>query len=56
MTEGVHVNDGDPICVLSAMKMETVVSAPVSGRIERIAVNANDSLVAGDLIAHIVKD
>ncbi|KAI8050896.1 pyruvate carboxylase [Syncephalis plumigaleata] len=54
--EGVHVNDGDPICVLSAMKMETVVSAPVSGRVERIVVAANDSLVAGDLIAHIVKD
>ncbi|KAI9597804.1 pyruvate carboxylase [Syncephalis fuscata] len=54
--EGVHVNDGDPICVLSAMKMETVVSAPVSGRVERILVAANDSLVAGDLIAHIVKD
>ncbi|RKP04485.1 carboxylase domain-containing protein [Thamnocephalis sphaerospora] len=54
--EGTHVNDGDPICVLSAMKMETIVSAPISGRVSKIAVEANDSLAAGDLIVRISKD
>lgn len=54
--EGAHVNDGDPLCILSAMKMETVVSAPVTGKIGRIAISVNDSLTAGDLICLIVKE
>src|SRR5690606_5884960 len=36
--EGTEVNAGDPIAILSAMKMETVVSAPVAGKVEHIAV------------------
>jgi len=53
--EGAEVKDGDPICVLSAMKMETIVTSAVSGKIEHVAVKENDSLNAGDLIVRIVK-
>jgi pyruvate carboxylase len=53
--EGAHVKDGDPICVLSAMKMETIVASPVTGVVSRIAVKMNDSLSAGDLICRIGK-
>ncbi|RUS28256.1 pyruvate carboxylase [Jimgerdemannia flammicorona] len=53
---GSHVKAGDPVCVLSAMKMETVVAAPVAGRIEYVAVMDNDSLSQGDLVCRIVKD
>ena len=47
---------GDPICVLSAMKMETIVSSPVSGRVDYVAVKESDSINAGDLIIRIVKE
>lgn len=53
--EGSKVNLGDPICVLSAMKMETVVSSPVNGVIGELFVKENDSLNASDLICTIKK-
>jgi pyruvate carboxylase len=40
--------------VQSAMKMESAVSAPVSGHIKRVLVQENDSLNQGDLVAEIV--
>ncbi|RKP34990.1 pyruvate carboxylase [Dimargaris cristalligena] len=52
--EGAEVKEGDPLCILSAMKMETVVSAPVSGHIESLATKEGDSLSAGDLIVRII--
>ncbi|KAF9108559.1 pyruvate carboxylase [Mortierella sp. AM989] len=54
--QGTVVKEGDPICILSAMKMETVVSAPVSGKIEYVPVKENDSLSSGDLVARIVHE
>ncbi|KAI7900914.1 pyruvate carboxylase [Cokeromyces recurvatus] len=54
--EGAHVKAGDPIAVLSAMKMETVVTSPVAGKVERVAVQEGDSLSSGDLVAKIVKE
>ncbi|CAO0798643.1 unnamed protein product [Mucor circinelloides] len=54
--EGAHVKAGDPLAVLSAMKMETVVTSPVAGKVERVAVQEGDSLNSGDLVARIVKD
>ncbi|RUS15955.1 pyruvate carboxylase [Endogone sp. FLAS-F59071] len=53
---GAHLKAGDPVCVLSAMKMETVVAAPVAGRVEYVAVIENDSLSQGDLLCRIVKE
>lgn len=40
--EGQQVAAGDPLCVLSAMKMESQVSAPVSGKIKRVLVKESD--------------
>ncbi|KAI7851719.1 pyruvate carboxylase [Circinella umbellata] len=54
--EGTQIKAGDPVCVLSAMKMETVVSAPVAGRVELVPINEGDSLSSGDLVARIVKE
>ncbi|KAG1455948.1 hypothetical protein G6F56_006946 [Rhizopus delemar] len=54
--EGSHVKAGDPLAVLSAMKMETVVTSPVAGKVERVSVQEGDSLSAGDLVAKVVKD
>jgi pyruvate carboxylase len=42
------------LLVLSAMKMESPVSAPVSGHIKRVLVNEGDSLNQGDLLVEVV--
>ncbi|KAF9245317.1 carbamoyl-phosphate synthase L chain, ATP binding domain-containing protein [Melanogaster broomeanus] len=47
--EGHEIKKGDPLCVLSAMKMESAVTAPVSGHIKRW-----DSINQGDLTVEIV--
>ncbi|BGP04845.1 Pyruvate carboxylase [Rhodotorula toruloides] len=52
--EGQDVKAGDPVAVMSAMKMESNVSSPVSGKVKRVAVQAGDSLDQGDLILEIV--
>lgn len=51
--EGQQVVKGQPIAVLSAMKMETQVTAPTSGVVTRILVTKDDSVSAGDLILEI---
>ncbi|KAJ2564192.1 pyruvate carboxylase [Coemansia sp. RSA 1822] len=47
---GDKVKAGQAVCVLSAMKMETVVGAPADGVIEALHVAISDNLGAGDLI------
>ncbi|NXA99815.1 PYC protein, partial [Cnemophilus loriae] len=51
--EGTTVAKGDPLCVLSAMKMETVVTAPVGGKVTKLHVRPGLSLEGEDLIAVI---
>ena len=67
--EGQEVKAGDPLCVLSAMKvylarlavlvtgadhqMESVVSSPVSGKVKRVLVVENDSIAQGDLVVEV---
>ncbi|XP_062488473.1 pyruvate carboxylase, mitochondrial isoform X1 [Pezoporus occidentalis] len=51
--EGAQVAKGDPLCVLSAMKMETVVTAPMAGTINRVHVRPGMSLEGDDLILEI---
>uniref|UniRef100_A0A8C3MQB4 Pyruvate carboxylase n=1 Tax=Geospiza parvula TaxID=87175 RepID=A0A8C3MQB4_GEOPR len=51
--EGTTVAKGDPLCVLSAMKMETVVTAPVGGKVTKVHVRPGLSLEGEDLIAVI---
>ena len=38
VTIGAKVAAGDPLCLLSAMKMETVVSSPTAGHVTAIEV------------------
>eukprot|EP01059_Diplonema_ambulator_P030671 TRINITY_DN533_c5_g1_i1.p1 TRINITY_DN533_c5_g1~~TRINITY_DN533_c5_g1_i1.p1 ORF type:complete len:1185 (+),score=458.70 TRINITY_DN533_c5_g1_i1:48-3602(+) len=48
-----QVVKGDPLFVLSAMKMETVVGAPISGRVKRIEVVKGDLVKGGDLLLEL---
>ena len=50
---GDEVQEGDPVAILSAMKMETVIPATTNGTVERIVVNVGDKVDAGDLILSI---
>lgn len=51
--EGDVVKKGQPVLVLSAMKMEMVVTAPVSGKVRLIAVNRGMKLEGDDLLMEI---
>lgn len=52
--EGAEIKKGDPMCVMSAMKMESAVTAPVSGHVKRVVVQEGDSINQGDLVVEIV--
>ncbi|XP_056383355.1 pyruvate carboxylase, mitochondrial [Hyla sarda] len=51
--EGETVEKGQPLCVLSAMKMETLVNSPVSGTIKKIHVKPDMHLEGEDLVLEI---
>ncbi|KAI4133482.1 MAG: hypothetical protein LQ338_000218 [Usnochroma carphineum] len=53
--EGGDVKKGDPVAILSAMKMEMVISAPHSGKVADLLVKEGDSVDGQDLICKIVK-
>ncbi len=48
---GDHVEAGDPICILEAMKMENEVKSPVEGDVVDLKVRAGDTVTPGTIIA-----
>ena len=50
---GDHVEEGDGIIVLEAMKMEMPVTAPVGGTVADILVHAGDQVTDGQVLARI---
>lgn len=52
-SEGGKVAAGDPLLTLEAMKMETVVRAPVAGTVRELCVDAGQQLKAQDLLVVI---
>ena len=44
------VKKGDGLLVMEAMKMQTTVHAPVSGKVKELLVTQRDSVAAGDLL------
>ncbi|KAB5580204.1 carbamoyl-phosphate synthase L chain, ATP binding domain-containing protein [Coniochaeta sp. 2T2.1] len=53
--DGTEVKKGDPLAVLSAMKMEMVISAPHAGVVSQLQVREGDSVAGSDLVCRIVK-
>ncbi|MDR0767691.1 MAG: sodium-extruding oxaloacetate decarboxylase subunit alpha [Methanosarcinales archaeon] len=47
---GQQVSEGDTVCVIEAMKMETAVNAPKSGVVKEIIVAEGDSVSPGDAL------
>lgn len=51
--EGDHIEKGQPLIVLSAMKMEMVVQAPVAGIVKKLSISKGMKLEGEDLILTI---
>ncbi|XP_072279171.1 pyruvate carboxylase, mitochondrial isoform X2 [Pyxicephalus adspersus] len=51
--EGEKIEKGQPLCVLSAMKMETLVNSPVTGTVKKIYVKTDMHLEGEDLLIEI---
>ncbi|CAL1284612.1 unnamed protein product [Larinioides sclopetarius] len=51
--EGKQVNKGDAMIILSAMKMEMVVQAPVSGTVKKVHVSKDIKVEGNDLLVDI---
>ncbi len=47
---GQRVNEGEPVVILEAMKMETSVSAPKAGQIVELRAKSGDSVAVGDVL------
>jgi pyruvate carboxylase len=48
--EGADVAAGDTVATIEAMKMEASITAPVSGTVERLALDATRQVEGGDLV------
>jgi oxaloacetate decarboxylase alpha subunit len=48
VTPGTTVGEGDPLLVVEAMKMETVVAAPAAGTVSEVFVREGDVVAVGD--------
>jgi biotin carboxyl carrier protein len=51
--EGDEVDEGSPVMIVEAMKMENTVSAPVGGVIEQVNVTSGDRVFTGDELLKI---
>jgi len=47
---GQSIQVNDVLLVLEAMKMETVITSPLAGKVARINVNAGDAVQAGQVL------
>ncbi|KAG8458106.1 hypothetical protein KFE25_012766 [Diacronema lutheri] len=52
--EGDVLAEGASLMTLSAMKMETAISAPIAGKVEQVTVAINEDVAQGDLLVKIV--
>ena len=54
--EGAHVEAGDGVIVIEAMKMENEIAAPISGIVRGVAVAAGDAVERNALVCRIEPD
>ena len=47
------MKEGEPLLVLSAMKMETVIPSPLAGTVKRVPTSIGDNVDADDLLVLI---
>jgi 3-methylcrotonyl-CoA carboxylase alpha subunit len=54
--EGDHVEKGQSVIVVSAMKMETTLCAPFAGKVKKVNVAVDDKVAPGQILVDIEKD
>jgi pyruvate carboxylase len=54
--DGAHVEVGQPIATIEAMKMEATITANISGHVRRLAIGKTQAVDAGDLIVVVEAD
>lgn len=50
VTIGAQVSEGDPVCLIEAMKMFNTLKAPVSGKVESIKIQNEQPVGYGDVL------
>jgi len=50
VAEGAIVEAGESVATIEAMKMEAAITAPIAGRVSRVAIPATQQVEAGDLL------
>lgn len=53
--ENTEIKQGDPVVILEAMKMQNEIISTVNGRVKKINIKANDSVMKDDVILEIEK-
>lgn len=56
VTEGDMVQKGDRVVVVTAMKMETTLTAPYSGRVASVNAAEGDKVMPGQILVEIEQD
>ncbi len=55
VSEGDVVEKGQPVVIVSAMKMETTLVAPFNGTVKKVNVAEGDKVMPGDILVDIEK-
>lgn len=53
VSAGMRVRQDDPVAVIDAMKMETIVGAPVDGLVEEVSVAVGDAVRPGQILCRL---
>jgi acetyl-CoA/propionyl-CoA carboxylase biotin carboxyl carrier protein len=56
VSEGDEVQAGQVVCVVEAMKMENEITAPRSGKVSELGVEAGQPVTTGQVICLVVQD
>jgi len=51
--ENTEIREGDPVVILEAMKMQNEIISHVNGRVKKINIKTNDSVMKDDVILEI---
>ncbi|HHS95780.1 MAG TPA: biotin/lipoyl-binding protein [Phaeodactylibacter sp.] len=52
-TEGMHIQKGESLLILEAMKMENVIKAPGDGVVKSIAIHKGQTVDKGDILIEL---